>query len=46
MSHRVGVPENEKEKAIQEIKRAMKGNKDLRIHERSNDSNATASRSL
>lgn len=34
MSHRVGIPENEKEKAIQEIKKAMKGNKDLRMHER------------
>lgn len=34
MSLRIGIQENEKDRAIQEIKAAMKANKDLRMHER------------
>lgn len=34
MSLRIGIQEDEKDRAIQEIKAAMKANKDLRIHER------------
>lgn len=34
MSLRIGIQENERDRAIQEIKAAMKVNKDLRMHER------------
>lgn len=34
MSLRIGIQENDKNRAIQEIKAAMKANKDLRMHER------------
>ena len=34
MSKRLGIHPSEKNKAVQEIKAAMKGNKDLRMHER------------
>jgi len=34
MSERLGIDSSEKDKAIQEIKAVMKGNKDVRMHER------------
>lgn len=34
MSVRIGIQENEKDRAIKEIKAAMRANKDLRMHER------------